>query len=146
MAVKSGFLKNKKTAVIIAIAGAAIILLVFIIVNKPPAPNPKPSGPSVPFELDYQIFKEGYTTPVITVKNLGAVDWKDCEISINKNYKAKIAGIPPASPEKPSQVVRIIEFVKDDGKSYDYRIEKMQSVCISCMKPTYKFYCGRLAY
>ena len=120
-----------------------VIIIFFILIKNPSSVSEnKIQSPKLLLDVKYFIFYEGYTAPIVIIKNLNDFSWNDCEMKINDNYIAKIKEIPGMSSDNNEQIIPIITFKKSNGTQLDYSTNNIKSSCISCNKPQYRIFCG----
>lgn len=128
----------------LAIITIGVLFLVFFVFMRP---TTKVSQDTVNnyknFQIDYWLFKEGYTSPVITIKNTNNIAWENCEMTISENYKKRIEKLAPASSAGDNLIIPVTSFVRDDGRNFNYSFDQIGRVCFVCLQPQYNIYCGK---
>ncbi|MFA5877755.1 MAG: hypothetical protein WC845_00015 [Candidatus Staskawiczbacteria bacterium] len=141
------FRKGKIVVPIIAVIAALVIFLLIAVIQRFfSEPQSSSSGSVLSLKVNYWLFKEGYATPVITVKNLNDSSWSGCEMTINDDYKTKIADIASIRLSDEVQTIPTTDFIGDSSVPLDYAKNSPRSACVSCFKPQYKTYCGNFKY
>lgn len=97
----------------------------------------EPKVPDLSLDIKYKLFMEGYTVPVIIIKNLNEYSWTDCQMEINDKYVLKKANIENNLSGQNIQIIPVSQFVRDNGNGFDYEITKLDSIFVSCNKPQY---------
>lgn len=135
--------KEKIITWLIAIVVALALLVSFVVVESQ-LNNSAKVGVSSKMSLDvqYWLFREGYTTPVITIKNLQNIMRTDCAMAVNDKYIFTIQEIPSADVSQDIITINANYFVKEDGTVFNPISDSIQSACITCKGPVYNSYCG----
>lgn len=144
---KKKLLQEKRTTIWLVLIVFLVIIIFVILIKRPlPVSQIKFQKPDLSLDIKHYLFLEGYTTPVITIKNLNDISWRDCEMKINEKYTAEIKNILPTSAEDSVQTIPLTQFARSDGLKLDYSIIQIKSACISCKKPEYDIFCGEFKY
>lgn len=130
--------KKQKIILLVAILFFAGIVIFAVFVKKySPHQQNEPQTPNLSLDIRYKLFTEGYTVPVIIVKNFNDVSWTDCQMKINDKYVFKTANIQSNLSGENIQIIPVNQFVRDNGNGFDYEITKLDSIYVSCNKPQY---------
>ena len=148
MAVSNKLFRSGKIIVPMIAVIAAIILFILFLIGQNFFSESKnvSSVPIFSLKVNYWLFKEGYATPVITIENLNDFSWSGCEMTINDNYKAKIADIHSVNLSEDMQIIPTTDFIGSSSVPLDYAKNSPRTACVSCFKPQYKTYCGNFEY
>lgn len=139
--------KEKIITWLIAIAVAVALIISFFVVIKKQMTVPEKSNQNNQMLLDikYWLFREGYTTPVVTIENMQDITRNNCNATINSKYIFKVGEILPISASQSIITVNTNDFVRNDGVLYDSIANPPRSICIICAEPVYNTYCGNFA-
>ncbi len=121
-----------------------IIFLFFVFFNYPETnridQTTNQNSPA-PFEISAEIFQTGYTTPVVIIKNIEKVNWKNCEGKINNKYSYKIDNIPVTPDGNSVQTISASDFMLSLGQEFDAMSEGIDVICVICQNPRYLSSC-----
>lgn len=122
-----------------------VAVAVFAVYTKKSLPRQQnePKVPDLSLDIKYKLFSEGYTVPVIIIKNLNEYSWTDCQMEINDKYVLKKANIENNLSGQNIQLIPVNQFIRDNGDMFDFEVNKLESICVSCNKPSYDEVCGK---
>lgn len=132
---------------LIAITVVLALLVAFVVIIKKQADGPAKVAlrNKISLEVKYWLFREGYTAPVITIKNLQNIAWRDCKAIINDKYILEIREIPSNDVSQDIITINTNSFIRDDGAIFNSTIDPARSACITCKEPFYSSYCGNFS-
>jgi hypothetical protein len=128
-----------------------IVLFIFIImfvVSSSGDKTPEKESQKLALDVNYTPYEQGYSVPVLTIKNQNDVSWESCRIRVNGSYEMTLPTIFESSywnqPEitgRKYQLILITQLTKSDGTIFNPLTTAVQDICISCDKPNYNSNC-----
>lgn len=128
-----------------------IITIVDLIGNKNKTTNTnqiklKNQQEKMKLEIKYSQFEEGFSIPVIIIKNLNNFKWEDCKIELNDDYETNLSAIELSSffqelkSKKDYHTIMINQFLKKDGTKFNYLTTEPVKIFVNCNKPYFDYY------
>ncbi len=138
--------KRREKIITLLIASAIALALIGAFVAVIKKSTTSPAGPSsrtkISLDVQYFLFKEGYTTPVVYIKNLQDMAWNNCEVKLNDSYIFNLGEIPPMDEDADVILISTNSFVRGDGAVLRPSLDPVRAACIICRLPIYSSYCG----
>ncbi len=139
--------KKEKIAGLVVLAIFAIFFLTASGGDKNSTP-PKKESAKLALSIGYEPYVQGYTTPVITLKNQNDVRWENCRLRLNGSYEKTLPMIYELSywnqPEitgNKMQLIPVTQFTKSDGTKFNPLTTAAKDICVSCDEPNYDSNC-----
>ena len=132
---------------LIAIVVAIALFVSFVVIIEKRMKSVATVGSQNKMLLDvkYWLFYDGYTTPVITIKNLQNTTRKDCKVIANNKYIFEIKEIPSIGAGSDSIIINTNNLIGEDGTIFNSASVQIQLACIICKEPFYSSYCGNFS-
>lgn len=126
----------------IAVALALLVAFVFVIKNQTNSPAQVGLRNKMLLDVQYWLFYEGYTTPVVTIANLQNIMRRDCKVTVNDKYIFEVKEIPSNEDSQGIIIINTNNFIREDGRILNATDDPIRSACIICKEPIYSSFCG----
>lgn len=132
---------------IIIFIGAVLVMAIFL-GSDSSEKKESPKQKEMNLELRRSVTEKDFSGQVLTVKNLNSIEWEDCEVTINDDYRKNVSGIflpsklATTEDNRGYMIFPVGGFTKSDGTYFDAKRQAILKATIACRKPYISAYAG----